>query len=221
MWRLTTGRWWSNSVGKAVNTHIPKVSRRGLPLQLTHPRHVGYLSLFSVVWPLTACSFVINNWIEARSDALKIAMGSKRPIPWRSDSIGPWINALGFLSWLGSITSPALLYLFRDKNGPDGSPRGIYGWALLLSVMFAEHLYLIVQSVVRYVLRKMERPGLQKERAERFAMRKRLLEETLGEDLTEEASGPGMTGGEKITRQSLEEEARLASTRGHGSPEEL
>lgn len=32
----------------------------------------GYLSLFSVVWPLTACSFLVNNWVEARSDAMKI-----------------------------------------------------------------------------------------------------------------------------------------------------
>lgn len=182
----------------------------------------GYLSLFSVVWPLTGCSFLANNWIEARSDALKIAVGSRRPIPWRADSIGPWISSLAFLSWLGSVTSSALVYLFHNgRAGPDGSPSGITAWALLLSVLLGEHIYLVVQRVVRHVVGKMDRPGLQKERAERFAMRKNLLQETLGQDLTEEASGPGFSGGEKITRQALEEEARRESLAGHGSREEV
>ncbi|KAK1759471.1 putative plasma membrane channel protein [Echria macrotheca] len=174
----------------------------------------GYLSLFSVVWPLTACSFLINNWVEARSDAMKIAISSQRPIPWRADSIGPWLNALGFLSWLGSITSAAVVFLFKDKSGPDGSPRNITGWALLLSILFAEHLYLLVQIVVRGVIHKLDSPGLQKERAERFRMRKQLLEQTFGQDISDESHGPGQTGGEKITRETLEEEARQLSIKG-------
>jgi hypothetical protein len=188
-------------------------------LSLTIP---GYLSLFSVVWPLTGCSFLANNWIEARSDALKIAVGSRRPIPWRADSIGPWLDSLAFLSWLGSLTSSALVYLFHNgRRGPDGSPSAITAWALLLSILLGEHIYLVVQRVVRHVVGKMDRPGLQKERAERFAMRKNLLEETLGQDLTDEASGPGLSGGEKITRQALEEEARHESIHGHGTREEV
>lgn len=181
----------------------------------------GYLSLFSVVWPLTASCFLVNNWVEARSDAVKIAMGSKRPIPWRSDSIGPWLTALGFLSWLGSITSAALLFLFKDENGPDGSPRNITAWALLLSIIFAEHLYLIVQPVVRYAVGKIDTPGLRKERGELYTTRMLLLQETLGEDfLTEDNSTPGLSRGEKITRETLEEEARRASVKGSGTPEE-
>lgn len=190
------------------------------PAACLYSRVSGYLSLFSVVWPLTACSFLVNNWIEARSDALKIAMGSKRPIPWRSDSIGPWLSALGFLSWLGSITSAALLFLFKDGNGPDGSPRHIRAWALLLAIIFAEHLYLILQPVVRYAVGKIDMPGLRKERGERYATRKFLLQETLGEDFAEETTGPGPSRGEKITRETLEDEARRTSVRGGGTPEE-
>ncbi|KAK3687654.1 calcium-activated chloride channel-domain-containing protein [Podospora appendiculata] len=192
----------------------------------------GYLSLFSVIWPLTACSFLVNNWIEARSDAMKIAISSQRPIPWRADSIGPWLNALGFLSWLGSVTSAALVFLFNrggdghetSESHPNGSPWNISGWALLLSIIFAEHLYLVVQIVVRNVVAKLDNPGLQKEKAERFAMRKKVLEQTFGDQhVQEESSGPGMTGGEKITREALEEEAREASrsVSGTGSPEQM
>ncbi|KAI7788439.1 hypothetical protein LA080_010772 [Diaporthe eres] len=182
----------------------------------------GYLSLFSVIWPLTACSFLVNNWIEARSDAMKIAISSQRPVPWRSDSIGPWLTSLGFLSWLGSLTSAAIVYLFnKDPYGPDGVPSNVTGWALLLSILFAEHLYLVVQFVVRYVVGSLDSPGLQKERAERFAMRKLHLQETLGEDFAENAAATNLSAGEKITREALEEEARRASVSGSGTPEQL
>lgn len=146
---------------------------------------------------------------------MKIAMSSKRPIPWRSDSIGPWVTSLGFLSWLGSLTSAAIVFIFsHDPYGPDGHPSKIKLWALLLSILFSEHLYLTVQFIVRYVISTLDSPGLQKERAERFAMRKFHLEETLGEEIAENAAEANFTGGEKITKEALEEEARKASVSG-------
>lgn len=183
----------------------------------------GYLSLFSVIWPLTACSFLVNNWVEARSDAMKIAISSQRPIPWRADSIGPWLNALGFLSWLGSLTSAAIVFLFNSSK-QDGSPWDISAWGLLLSILFAEHIYLVVQIVVRNVIAKLDSPGLQKERAQRFQMRKQLLEQTFGassgQEVELETDGPAVRGGEKITREALEEEARQLSVKGAGKPED-
>ncbi|KAL2015919.1 hypothetical protein VTK56DRAFT_4533 [Thermocarpiscus australiensis] len=183
----------------------------------------GYLSLFSVVWPLAACSFLVNNWVEARSDAMKIATNCQRPIPWRADSIGPWLDTLGFLSWLGSITSAALVFLFNSSRDgpPDGSPRDISGWALLLTILFAEHVYLVVQFVVRGVIRKLDSPGLQRERAARFAVRKKLLESVVERDRGDEASGRGLGDGEKVTRETLEEDARRLSVAGGVTPEQL
>jgi anoctamin-10 len=131
----------------------------------------GYMSLFSVSFPLTSACFLVNNWIELRSDALKIATTSKRPIPWRSDSIGPWLHALGFLSWLGSITSSAIVYLCRDAAkavpGAPGATSDFRGWGLLLSILLAEHFYLVVQMGVGFAMGKLESAGLQKERRER------------------------------------------------------
>ncbi|KAL6896524.1 calcium-activated chloride channel domain-containing protein [Trichoderma evansii] len=182
----------------------------------------GYLSLFSVSWPLTACFFLLNNWVELRSDALKIVIGCRRPIPWRADSIGPWLTALGFLSWLGSVTSAAIVYLCSgDKQ--NGSVSHITAGGVLLSILLAEHLYFAAQLAVRFVMGKVESPGLQRERKERFQMRKKLLEETVGHVAGEKAAvaAPGVEKTEQITRQTLEEEARLASIQGHGSPEEM
>ncbi|KAH8197116.1 hypothetical protein TruAng_008721 [Truncatella angustata] len=181
----------------------------------------GYLSLFSAIWPLAPVSFFINNWVELRGDAVKIAVNSQRPIPWRADSIGPWLTALGFLSWFGSLISSAILYLMSNgPEGPGGEPYNISGWALLLSVLLAEHIYLAAQFAVRHALNHLDSPGLQKERAERFSMRRQLLEETIGQDFHVEKPLPDVPTGEKITRAALEEEARQTSLRGHGTPEE-
>ncbi|PNP45772.1 hypothetical protein TGAMA5MH_02512 [Trichoderma gamsii] len=179
----------------------------------------GYLSLFSVSWPLTACFFLLNNWVELRSDALKIIIGCRRPIPWRADSIGPWLTALGFLSWLGSVTSAAIVYLCSG----DTSASPITAGGVLLSILLAEHFYFAAQLAVRFVMGKVESPSLQRERRERFQLRKKLLEETVGHVAGEKAevAVPGIEATEQITRQTLEEEARLASIQGHGSPEEM
>lgn len=191
----------------------------------------GYLSLFSVVWPLAAVSFLANNWVEARGDAMKIAISSQRPIPWRADGIGPWLNALGFLSWMGSVTSAAIVFMFSADSMPHHD--NVTGWALLLSIFLAEHVYLAVRIAVRHAIaRATDSPGLQREKAQRFAMRKRLLAETLEDDTglgeadvsdvaDAAAGGLRVKGAEAITREALEEEARRASQRGHGKPEEL
>lgn len=181
----------------------------------------GYLSLFSVVWPLAGLSFLANNWIELRGDAIKIALQTQRPVPWRADSIGPWAESVAFLAWLGSITSAAVVYLFSgDGLGPGGSPGDIKTWGLLLTIIFSEHIFLGVQLGIRKALSKLDSPGLQKERAERFRVRKEYIAETRGQDAARRAAIGGISSGEKISRSTLEEEARQSSLSGHGTPAE-
>jgi anoctamin-10 len=171
----------------------------------------GYLSLFSVVWPLTGLSFLINDWIELRADAMKICVEMQRPTPWRADTIGPWLDSLSFLTWLGSLTTSALVYMFHNSNkGPDGNPSNIQLWALLLTVFFAEHLFILLRLTVRHVVSKIDSPGLEKERRERFLVRKQYLEE----NLSQLKSLPTMSqAGAEITRKSLEDDARESSLR--------
>jgi len=182
----------------------------------------GYLSLFSVAWPLAGLCFWINNWFELRSDAVKIAISSRRPIPWREDSIGPWLTALGFLSWLGSITSAAIVYLCTGSgDGARGTTSHIAAWGLLLSIFLSENFYIAIQMGVRYVMGKVESPGLQRERRERYMTKKQMLEENIGQSMEKKAAVPSAPKNEAITREALEEEARQGSLRGHDSAEEM
>ncbi|KAJ3387831.1 hypothetical protein HDU92_001783 [Lobulomyces angularis] len=74
----------------------------------------GYLVLFSVAWPPTALACFINNFLELRSDAIKIAKYTRRPIPTRSESIGPWKNNIHLICWLSTFSVTSLIILFRD-----------------------------------------------------------------------------------------------------------
>lgn len=147
----------------------------------------GYLSMFAPIWPFTSISFIVNNWLELRSDAFKICMEMKRPIPVRADSIGPWLDNLGFLAWLGTIYSTALVYLFSDEasQGPGGTPKPLTLSVLLGWIIFSEHAYFAAKFVIRLVFDKIESAGVLKERRERFLVRKRYLEESLGVDADE------------------------------------
>jgi len=72
----------------------------------------GYVVLWSSIWPLAGVMAFINNIFETRGDAFKIAVHNRRAIPSRTDTIGPWLDVLAFLTWLGALTNSALVYLF-------------------------------------------------------------------------------------------------------------
>lgn len=173
----------------------------------------GYLALFSPTWPLVPVSFLINNWVELRSDFFKICMECRRPTPQRADTIGPWLDSLGFLSWVGSITSSALLYMFSNGHGgPNGEPSAIHLGALLLTIFFSEHIYLIVRYAIRTFIAKLEPPNAKKERTERFLMRKRYLDSTIRAQSDEdEAPEDHSAAIPDISRESLEDDARAST----------
>ena len=183
----------------------------------------GYLALFSTTWPLVPVSFLVNNWIELRSDFFKICVECKRPTPQRADTIGPWLDSRGFLSWTGSITSSALVYMFHVR--PNGAPTAITGWALLLTIFFSEHLYLMVRYAVSATLSKMDPPNVRQERTDCYLLRKKYLDSTIAarssDDEEEQPTAQLDEAGEgsEITRKSLEEDARRWSRHGTDSAE--
>jgi hypothetical protein len=165
----------------------------------------GYLSLFSTVWPLVPVSFLFNNWLELRSDFFKICKEFKRPVPERADTIGPWLDTLGLLAWVGSITSSALVYMFSNEGlGPDGNPTDIRGWMLMVTIFFAEHIYLAVRYVVKATISKIETPSIRQEHNQKILLRKSYLG-TLRGPQTKPDIGDKTA---ETTHASLEEDAR-------------
>jgi anoctamin-10 len=94
---------------------------------------------------------VVNNWIELRTDSAKICLSHRRPIPFRADSIGPWLDNLSFLAWLGNLTTWTLFFLYRDgRSAFEFSYISII--FLLVTVLVAENGYWIVDQVIGNLL---------------------------------------------------------------------
>jgi len=121
----------------------------------------GYVALWSTIWPLAPLMSLLNNYIETRSDAFKIAVHVRRPIPVRTDTIGPWLESLSFLAWLSALTNSALVYMFRTPfNGSvaDKSEDHVNAaikdllLSALLVALLASHVYFVLRAVVRRTL---------------------------------------------------------------------
>ncbi|EWG50998.1 hypothetical protein FVEG_10114 [Fusarium verticillioides 7600] len=134
----------------------------------------GYLALFSPVWPIIPMGFLINNWIELRSDFAKISLEHQRPAPVRSGGIGPWIYSLEALTWLGSICTAAIVHLFSvDKVGNT-----MGSWATLpVTVFISEHVLLLLRSLVRFVLKQIGSERIREDYNQRYANRVKYLQE--------------------------------------------
>jgi anoctamin-10 len=160
----------------------------------------GYLTLFSIIWPFTSVSFIINNWVELRADAIKICVEMQRPVPLRADSIGPWLDSLQFLAWLGSATTSALIYLFSDDAnfGPAGSPKPLTIAGVMTAIVLSEHIFFAAKMLVGIGFNAVESVGLLKERRERFLVRKRYLEESMGIE-ADEIDTDVVTLGDSVT----------------------
>ncbi|KAF9271469.1 hypothetical protein BGZ74_006005, partial [Mortierella antarctica] len=91
--------------------------------------------------------------LQLRSDAAKISYNARRPIPSRTDTIGPWIDNLHTISWFSSLTNASILYLFHGTmdNHAHGGPRLGLGM-LLLCILVSEHAYLALRSLAGLVL---------------------------------------------------------------------
>ncbi|KAI3621296.1 plasma membrane channel protein [Moniliophthora roreri] len=142
----------------------------------------GYLALFSPVWPLVSIGFLINNWIELRSDFLKICIEHQRPAPIRMDGLGPWIGSLDFLTWLGSISTSAVVHLFGgDILGYQfifGDAGGKARWyALPITIFVGEHVFLGLRSLTQFILGRIGSKEIKKEKSDLYAKRKAYLDE--------------------------------------------
>ncbi|PLB40448.1 anoctamin family protein [Aspergillus candidus] len=129
----------------------------------------GYLALFGVAWPLVPLGFLINNWLELRGDFFKLSLECRRPPPIRTDSIGPSLQGLEVLTWMGTLSTAAIVYLYRD-----GTPE-VHLWSFLLTILAAEWAYLAARFAVRTGLGKIVTHPLRHEAAKRYAVRKTFL----------------------------------------------
>ncbi|KAE9401132.1 hypothetical protein BT96DRAFT_818323 [Gymnopus androsaceus JB14] len=79
----------------------------------------GYIVLWSTIFPLAPLLALLNNVLEMRKDAFRITQHEQRAIPNRVESIGPWLDVLGFLGWGSAVVNVILVGLFCPRLGDD------------------------------------------------------------------------------------------------------
>ena len=117
---------------------------------------------------------LLNNVVEFPSDAFKIVKHFRHPLPQRTDTIGPWLDCLSFLTWFSALTNSALVYLFRPQTtatiketsaaSASASAAGrleieragmqeVLARTLFIALA-ASHGFIVLRAVVRHVLER-------------------------------------------------------------------
>lgn len=85
----------------------------------------GFLSLFSAAFPIAPILALINNYIEVRSDGLKLLLSFRRPWPVGAEDIGSWYTIFDIIGVLSIFSNAGIISWTMDLMGENmaGSSR--------------------------------------------------------------------------------------------------
>lgn len=99
----------------------------------------GMIMMFACAFPLIFCFAALNNITEIRTDALKLLVMLKRPVPRASATIGAWLNIFQFLIVMSICTNCVLLICLYDQEGNWRIEPGLAG------ILIMEHILLLIK----------------------------------------------------------------------------
>ncbi|CAG9813563.1 unnamed protein product [Phaedon cochleariae] len=106
---------------------------------------LGYVILFSSAFPPAALCAMLNNLIEIRSDAFKLAYVCQRPFGQRVPNIGTWQNCMEYMSIMAVLVNCALIGLsgqvhrmFSDMTATQ----------TILLIVALEHIMLVIRFII-------------------------------------------------------------------------
>ena len=109
----------------------------------------GYVSMFSVAFPLNAFITYIFLFFERRSDAYKIEKLCRRPLTQNTSDIGIWDDVMKLISFTSVFTN-LFLYSFNINNGKDKiGASDCENSAYFISI---EHLLIIIIFILHSII---------------------------------------------------------------------
>jgi hypothetical protein len=106
----------------------------------------GYVTFFSMAFPLAPGFALLNNLVEIRSDAFKLCNNTRRPIAQKASGIGVWFHALQLMSVLAVLTNLAHIGFTSDQFSQFFP--GVTDAEKVVIIFAFEHAVLVVQSLV-------------------------------------------------------------------------
>ncbi|CAD6997584.1 unnamed protein product, partial [Ceratitis capitata] len=110
---------------------------------------MGYVVLFSAAFPLAGVCALVNNLMEIRSDAFKLAHVHQRPFGQRVANIGTWQNAFSILSLAAVIVNCALIGLSGQVSRLWP---GLTTAQTIILIVTLEHIMLGLRSALTWLL---------------------------------------------------------------------
>ncbi|KDO30383.1 hypothetical protein SPRG_05094 [Saprolegnia parasitica CBS 223.65] len=129
----------------------------------------GYVSFFSIAFPLAPLLALVNNLIALRADAFKLCHTKQRPIARKASGIGIWLPVLQAMSILAVLTNclhVAFTTTQMERMAPTISP------AQKVWVVFAaEHSVLLLQVAIACAVPSMTKDVKASVRAEKAMLK--------------------------------------------------
>ncbi|KAH1240222.1 Anoctamin-like protein [Glycine max] len=99
----------------------------------------GMILMFACAFPPAFAFAAVNNLMEIRTDALKLLVILRRPVPRAAATVGAWLNIFQFLILMSICTNCALLAWLYDEEGKWKIEPG------LAAILIMEHVLLLTK----------------------------------------------------------------------------
>lgn len=107
---------------------------------------LGFISMFSVVYPFLAFLAFISNLLEMRILAFRMCRVLRRPVPRGQEGIGAWLTVMKFLTYLSCVTCVALcIFVLKPLKELDMEAK-LGGFVITEHAMLAL-AYLVGQAI--------------------------------------------------------------------------
>eukprot|EP00656_Telonema_subtile_P039987 TRINITY_DN4505_c0_g1_i2.p1 TRINITY_DN4505_c0_g1~~TRINITY_DN4505_c0_g1_i2.p1 ORF type:complete len:939 (+),score=313.90 TRINITY_DN4505_c0_g1_i2:443-3259(+) len=107
----------------------------------------GFVTLFSMGFPLVPFLALLNNVVEIRTDSMGMNETMQRPQYRRATDIGAWKGSLNFMVWASIIFNLALMLYFNHYNAQTVWFDGTDALTLVSVIIAAEHVIILFKLV--------------------------------------------------------------------------
>jgi len=132
-----------------IEAEMRRARYRGTTIEMIEMAvQFGYLTSFSLAFPFALMFILFNNFLEIRTDALKL-FKSRRPRYRGANGVGPLLPVMELLSVVSVVINALLIYYYSDafkRAVPSISPT-----SLLLSLVALEHAVFTAKFVLVWV----------------------------------------------------------------------